>query len=259
MIPILSLNDVSLSRNDCPILSDINLTVNKGEHWVVLGPNGSGKTTLMNIITAYVWPMKGTVTVLGDRYGTVDIREKRRRIGLVSSALFERIPPRDTLHDVVCSGRFASLGMFESIGENEGNRARDILSFLHCDDIADRYYAVLSFGERQRALIGRALMADPRILIFDEPCEGLDMNARELILGRIDTLASDPEGPAMLLVTHRIEEIPPSFTHALILKHGRIIAAGPKKEVLTSTNLSAAMDLSIGVMRRNGRMYAVIG
>ncbi|MBN1294851.1 MAG: ABC transporter ATP-binding protein [Candidatus Latescibacteria bacterium] len=259
MNPVLTLDHIFISRSGRDILSDISLTVDHGEHWAVLGPNGSGKTTLMNIITAYLWPMEGTVTVLGDRYGAVDIREKRRHIGLVSSALFERVPPRETLLDVVISGRYASLGIYGEPDPYDFEKAGEIVSFLHCESIKHNPYGALSFGERQRALIGRALMAVPQLLILDEPCEGLDMNARELILNRLDALAADPAGPAMLLVTHRVEEIPPGFTHALILKDGRILASGLKHEVITSGNLSAAMEINIEVMHRNGRLYAVVG
>ena len=259
MTPVLTLDHISLSRGGRSILSDISLTVNQGEHWAVLGPNGSGKTTLMNIITAYLWPMEGTVTVLGDRYGSVDIREKRRHIGILSSALFERVPPRETLKDVVVSGRFASLGIYDELSDSDLKKASEIIAFLHCDSIKDTPYGVLSFGERQRALIGRALMADPQILILDEPCEGLDINARELILNRLGRLASEPAGPAILLVTHRVEEIPPVFTHALILKDGSVLASGRKKDVITSENFSTAMEVDIEILRRNGRLFAVIG
>ncbi|MCE5249897.1 ABC transporter ATP-binding protein [bacterium] len=258
MEPVLILDSVSLSRGSRTILSDISLTVRRGEHWAVLGPNGSGKTTLMNIITAYVWPMSGTVTVLGDRYGTIDIREKRRHIGLVSSALSERVPPRETLGNVVLSGRFASLGIFNELLDDDYHKAGEIIRFLHCETIADSQYGVLSSGERQRALIGRALMADPQLLILDEPCEGLDMGARELILNRLDILTAQPDSTTLLLVTHRIEEIPPGFTHALILKDGRVLASGLKHEVITSDNLSTAMDVDFEVLHRNGRLFAVI-
>ena len=259
MTPVLTLDHISLSRGGRSILSDISLTVNPGEHWAVLGPNGSGKTTLMDIITAYLWPMEGTVTVLGDRYGSVDIREKRRHIGIVSSSLFERVPPRETLKDVVVSGRFASLGIYDERSDADLEKAGEIIEFLHCDSIKETPYGVLSFGERQLALIGRALMADPQLLILDEPCEGLDMNARELILNLLGKLASDPSGPAMLLVTHRVEEIPLAFTHALILKDGSILASGHKNDVITSKNLSKAMDVDIEILRRNGRLFAVVG
>lgn len=258
MQPLIDARNISLSRNGSPILDDVSLTVRSGEHWALLGPNGSGKTTLLTIITAYTWPMEGTVEVFGERYGTVDIREIRRRIGMVSSALFERVPPRDTLFDVVLSGRFASLGIWEDPGDSDRERAREIVAFLDCSDISERPYGVLSFGERQRALIGRALMPEPRILILDEPCEGLDIHARETLLNRLDSLASATDGLSLLLVTHRVEEIPTSITNALILKDGRILASGEKHAAITSENLTAAMDIDIEVLHRNGRLYAVV-
>jgi len=259
MTPLIELENISLARGGRPILRNISLTVNPGEHWAMLGPNGSGKTTLLTVITAYTWPMEGVVAVLGNRYGSIDIREVRRKIGLVSSALFERVPPRDTLFDVVLSGRYASLGVWEEPPDSDRERAREIIEFLDCAAISGRPYSVLSFGERQRALIGRALMPDPRILILDEPCEGLDIHARENLLARLDSLIASPDGPALLLVTHRVEEIPPGVTHALVLKEGRVLAAGEKNAVITSETLSEAMGISIEVLRRNGRLFAVVG
>jgi len=169
------------------------------------------------------------------------------------------VPPRDTLFDVVLSGRYASLGVWEEPPESDRDRAREIIKFLDCASIADRPYGVLSFGERQRALIGRALMPEPRILVLDEPCEGLDMHARETLLSRLDSLIARPDGPSLFMVTHRVEEIPPGITHALVLKEGRILAAGEKDAVITSGTLSEAMGISIDVLRRNGRMFAVVG
>jgi iron complex transport system ATP-binding protein len=259
MTPLVTLDHISLSRGGRFILDDVSLTIAAGEHWAILGPNGSGKTTLLSLITAYVWPTDGTVTVMGDRYGNTDIREKQRKIGMVSSALYERVPQRETLLDVILSGRYASMGMFEEPSAADQARARDIAVFLGCESIAGRPYGVLSFGERQRALIGWGLMPDPSILILDEPCEGLDLRARETILSRIDSLVRSAEGPSLLMVTHRVEEIPPGISHALILKNGRVHASGEKSAVITSENLSAAMDIDIEILRRNGRLFAVVG
>ena len=202
--------------------------------------------------------MEGTVTVLGDRYGTVDIREKRRHIGLVSSALFERIPSRDTLFNVVLSGRFASLGIYDEVRSHDRDKAMDILSFLKCKNIAQRRYGVLSFGERQRALIGRALMADPALLILDEPCEGLDIQSREIVLSSLESIISS-HGITLLMVSHRVEEILPAITHALILKNGEILAAGEKNTTITSVNMSRVMDITLEIMIRNNRLYSIIG
>ena len=256
--PLIILDHIVLTRGSRSILSDISLTIARGEHWALLGPNGSGKTTLTNIVTAYVWPSDGVVTVLGDRYGTVDIREKRRHIGLVSSALFERVPASETLLDVINSGRYGSLGIFDEPNGDDISHARDIAAFLHCEQLAGSPYGILSFGERQRALIGRALMADPQILILDEPCEGLDINARELLLNRLNSLTTGNHRLSLLLVTHRVEELPPGITHALILKNGAVLAAGLKETVITSENLSAAMEVDIEIISRNGRLFALV-
>ena len=259
MTPLIELDHINFSRAGQLILEDVSLTVNSGEHWAILGPNGSGKTTLLTLITAYAWPTDGAVTVLGDRYGTVDIREKRRKIGIVSSSLFERVPPGETLFDVVISGRYASLGIYEEQCEADRDRARGIVAFLDCASIADRPYGVLSFGERQRALIGRALMPSPRILILDEPCEGLDIHAREIILHHLDTLAASPDGHALLLVTHRVEEIPPGITHALVMKNSRVLASGEKQATVTSEILTEAMGIGVEILHRSGRLFAVVG
>lgn len=259
MNPLIELLNIFLARSGRTILDDVSLTIRPGEHWALLGPNGSGKTTLLNIIIAYLWPMNGTVTVFGDRYGTVDIREKRKLIGMVSSALFERVPARETLTDVVLSGRFASMGIYDEISEADRERAREIIAFLDCGSIAESQYGVLSFGERQRALIGRALMPEPRLLILDEPCEGLDIHARETVLNRLNCITESPNGPSLLLVTHRVEEIPPGISHALILKEGRVLASGVKRETITSDYLSDAMGIPIEVLHKNGRLFAVVG
>lgn len=254
---IIELDHLSLSRNGTLILDDVSLTVRPGEHWALLGPNGSGKTTLLNIITGYLWPMSGTVRVLGGLYGNVDIRAMRRRIGLVSSALFERVPSGETFTEVVLSGRFASLGIYDDTDDADRERAAELVNFLGCGAIAGRRYGVLSFGERQRALIGRALMGDPDILILDEPCEGLDLNAREIILRTLDTLAASGS-PSLLMVTHRVEEIPPGITHAIVLSQGHVLASGTRDDTITSDTLTRAMGVGIEVMSRNGRLYAVM-
>ena len=255
---VVELSDILFTRQGNTIIDSVDLTINQGEHWAILGPNGSGKTTLINIITGYLWPTDGTVTVLGDLYGTVDIREKRRHIGLVSSALLERVPPRESFLNVVLSGRFASLGLYEDVHDQEIERANEIAGFLGCAGIKDRRYGHLSFGERQRALIGRALMAEPRLLIVDEPCEGLDIHARETVLSILESITSS-RGPTLIMVTHRVEEIPPGISHTMILKDGCVLASGEKLSTLTTENLSRAMDVTVELLLRNGRIFAVVG
>lgn len=255
---IIELEHVSLQRNGRRILDDVSLRVTRGEYWVILGPNGCGKTTLLNIITGYLWPTSGTVTVLGGKYGEIDLREKRREIGLVSSALFERMPAGDTFFDIVVSGKYASLGMYREPTVADRDRARDIIAFLGREQVSDSPYRVLSFGERQSALIGRALMALPSLLILDEPYEGLDLPTREHFIQRLEILLRDPNGPAVLFVTHRVEEISPGITHAALIREGRMLTQGPKAEALTSRSFREAFGIEVDLASKNGRMYAHI-
>jgi iron complex transport system ATP-binding protein len=256
---VVRLVNVSVEREGRRILRSVNLSVERGQHWVIAGPNGSGKTTLLNVINAYLWPTRGRVSVLGERYGEVDVRDMRRLIGFVTSALYERVPPRETCLEVVLSGRFASLGMYEEPSSEDRLLAENNARFMGLENVLDRRYGVLSFGERQRTLIARALTAGPRLLILDEPFEGLDLGARERVMSFLEALLSREDSPSVLLVTHRIEEIPSGITHAALLKDGRILAAGPREVVLTSDNLSRAMDCTVKVLHRNGRMAALVG
>lgn len=256
---VVRLKNVSIEREGRLILRGVNLSVERGQHWVIAGPNGSGKTTLLNVINAYLWPTSGRVSVLGERYGEVDVRDMRRLIGFVTSALYERVPPRETCLEVVLSGRFASLGMYEEPSAEDRLLAENNARFMGLENVLDRRYGVLSFGERQRTLIARALTAGPRLLILDEPFEGLDLGARERVMSFLEALLSREDSPSVLLVTHRIEEIPSGITHAALLKDGRILAAGPREVVLTSDNLSRAMDCNVEVLHRNGRLAALVG
>jgi iron complex transport system ATP-binding protein len=255
---IISLENVSLFREQNKILDNVSLDIYKGEHWALIGHNGCGKTTLLNVITGYLWPTDGKVTILGEEYGQTDIRRIRKRIGMVSSALFERIPYNDTFLDVVLSGMFGSLGVYDEISDEDKKKALVIADFLGHADIVKRPYRVLSFGERQSALLGRALMAEPEILILDEPCEGLDIPSREKILLYIDILTGKPEAPAIIFVTHRVEEISSGITHAALMKSGRIIEQGFKEEKLTSETFKKAMGIDLELVRNNGRIYAHI-
>lgn len=257
--PVISLEHITVTRAGHAIIDDVSLTVGTGEHWTIVGPNGCGKTTLLKVIDGYLWPSRGTVTVTGDRYGEIDLREKRRRIGLVSSALFERIRPRDTFREVVRSGHTGTLGAWGDIVDDDDGRAEEVIGFLGFGHVIDSRYDVLSFGERQAALIGRALMANPEVLLLDEPCEGLDLAARERLLTTVDTLIADEHGPAVLLVTHRIEEIAAGITHAAVMQNGHIVAAGPVHETLTGDILSGVYGVPVTIIRRNGRMAALVG
>ena len=253
------MSGVSLVRGGNLILNGVDLKIERGQHWALIGPNGSGKTALLNLIAAYLWPTTGSVRVLGSQLGAIDVRELRKRIGLVSSALFDRVPASQKLADVVLSGRFASLGLYDRVRQADREQAREILSLIGCTKLSGRPYGVLSFGERQRALIGRALAANPELLLLDEPCEGLDLAGRETLLALVDRLTSRPDGPTLIFVTHRVEEIAPGISHALVLNAGRVKAAGEKKSVLTGEVLSRALGVAVTVEIRNGRYYAFAG
>ncbi len=252
---VLDLRDVELALNHNMILRDISWEVQAGQHWAVLGANGSGKTSLLRVVTGYLWPSGGRVEVLGSLFGQVDLRQLRRRIGLVSSALGEMIRRGQTARQIVLSGAFASTGLFDAADADQQARADELLASLGCARLTGHLYGTLSLGEQQRVLIARALMPRPELLLIDEPCAGLDLPGREILLETIDALAAEGGHTTLVMVTHHIEEITPRFTHVLILKAGKVLAAGPKDEVLTDANLKAAFDLNVELDRRHGRYW----
>ena len=225
-------------RGQDTILDGIDWRVERGQHWVILGANGSGKTSLLSALTAYLTPSAGTVEVLGATYGHSDWRELRRRVGLVSSSVRQMIGDDVTALEVVASGRDAVLNASGHVKPTDRRRAGDLLRRVEAAALADRAWGVLSQGERQRVLIGRALLASPPLLILDEPCAGLDPVARERFVLFLDRLGRRRGGPALVLVTHHVEEIAPVFTHALLLRAGRITAAGPIRTTLTTAGLA---------------------
>lgn len=229
-----------------------------GDHTVLLGVNGSGKTALLQVITGYMTPSAGEVEVMGFRRGRSDVRELRRRIGWVSTALAERIHSRDTALEVVASGRFASIGLWEPPAAEDYAAAERELAFMGCEALADRRYAVLSQGEKQRVLIARALVSRPRLLVLDEPASGLDPAAREHVLSYVEKLGQTHPGRGLTLlyVTHHIEEIRPVFARTSVMKGGRLFADGPTADVVTSSVLSEAYDFSMVVERRGERFYS---
>jgi len=252
---VLDLRDVDLTLSHSPILRGVSWTIEPGQHWAVLGANGSGKTSLLRVVTGYLWPSGGQVEVLGHRFGQVDLRQLRRRIGLVSSALGEMIRRGQSARQIVLSGAFASTALFDRAEPEQVVRADELLALLGCDALADHLYGTLSLGEQQRVLIARALMGRPDLLLIDEPCAGLDLPGREVLLETIDALAERTGHTTLVMVTHHIEEITPRFTHVLILKAGRVLAAGPKDETLTDANLQAAFDLRVELDRRHSRYW----
>ena len=254
---VLRLRDVSVVRGGTPILDGVSWSVADGERWVVLGPNGAGKTTLLQIAAARLHPTSGGVELLDERLGAVDVFELRPRIGLASAALAEQIPAGERVGNVVLTASYAVLGRWhESYDPVDAERAAALLSALGAAGLSDRVFGTLSEGERKRVQIARALMTDPELLLLDEPAAGLDLGGREDLVARLATIAADPASPALVLVTHHVEEIPPGFTHALLLRQGRVVAAGPLAEVLTPGWLTATFGLPLLVDRHADRWSA---
>lgn len=252
--PIIEVRDLRVERFNTQIIRGIDWTVRPGENWVILGPNGAGKTTLLSCLMAYTPPSAGEIHVLGERWGHYDWRRLRERVGIVSSSLVARVPAADAALHVVIGGRYAQIGLRgESVTPTLEANARRHLRALGIEALADRHWGVLSQGERQRVLIARALIAEPALLIVDEPCAGLDPVARERFIQQLDALARDPDAPALVLVTHHIEEITPGFSHVLMLKDGRSRAAGPIEALLTSDELSATFGAPLEIGRTGGR------
>ena len=254
---VIALDGVTVTRGGNDLLRSVTYTVELDERWVVLGPNGAGKTTLLNLIAGGLHPTSGTAYILGERLGRTDISELRTRIGLSTAALAERIPPAETVHNVVLTAAWAVVGRFrERYDELDEERARSLLKQLGVAHLAERRYGTLSEGERKRVQIARALMTDPELLLLDEPAAGLDLGGREDLLRRLSELAADPDAPTLLLVTHHVEEIPPDFTHALLLANGTVVAQGLIHDVITSENLSKTFGMPLVVEHSGGRFHA---
>ena len=242
-----------MERGDTVILDKINWCVERGQHWIILGPNGSGKTTLLAALTGYEMPTGGEIELLGEIYGESHWPELRKKIGFVSSALDKMMAPNEPAIETVISGKYAMIDLWQKPITADHRNARAILQRIECADLADRPWLHLSHGERQRVLIGRALMAKPKILILDEPCAGLDPLARENFLQFLNRIPCQPSAPALILVTHHVEEIMPAFTHVLFLCDGKTCAAGELKKTLNSKNASCSFGESLRINRKNGR------
>jgi iron complex transport system ATP-binding protein len=257
MSDVLELAGVSVVRGGNSLLHDIDWEVEEGERWVVLGPNGAGKTTLLQLAAGRIHPTTGVAGVLGEVLGAVDVFELRPRIGLASAAIAERIPGDERVHDVVVTASYGIVGRWrETYDSLDHARAQELLKALGADHLADRLYGTLSEGERKRVQIARALMTDPELMLLDEPAAGLDLGGREDLVARLATLAADLEAPALVLVTHHVEEIPPAFTDVLLLREGRVVAAGPLETTLTPENLSETFGLPLTLERHGGRWAA---
>ena len=257
-IPYLNLREVTYSLNGKKILDAISWTVNKGDHWAILGPNGAGKTTLLKLACGYLWPNAGgEIYRKGERL--VNLSELRRSIGWVTSNLVSEIPNRETVLDTVVSGRYAQIGLREYPGQSPAKsdfrRAKTYLKELGCEDLARRSFGTLSQGEQQKVLISRARMADPYLIILDEPCAGMDPGAREAFLSSLTSIEGNGAFPSLMYVTHHVEEILPMFKKTLLLKEGKILRSGNTDEVLTSQTLRHLYGVSLKLVKKNGRYW----
>lgn len=250
---LIQLSHITMVRQGLQILSDISWQVKKGQHWALLGANGSGKTTLLKVVTGYEWPTSGSVTVLRQSFGKCNLPLFRREVGWASSAIEARLPGHESAIDIVASGFFASIGLYQAPSEAQWLRAKEILQHVGADHIMQRPFGMLSQGEQRRIVIARALVNRPLLLVLDEPCAGLDPAARESLLTDLGQLASSPQAPTIILVTHHVEEIGPWIGHVLVLRDGAVLAVGPKNETLTSRVLSAALGCRCEVERLGDR------
>ena len=254
---ILELRDVSVRRGESTILGPISFSIAPGERWVILGPNGAGKSTFLNILATRIFPTQGKAFLLGEEMGKVDLFELRTRIGTCASIVAEDIPYDELVRDVVLTAAYAILGRWnEDYDLWDESRAIALLTNFGVRELGDRLYGSLSDGEKKRVQISRALMADPELLLLDEPTAGLDLGGREDLLRRFSAFAQDPTAPATILVTHHIEEIPAGTTHALLLHKGIVAVSGPIAQVITQEHLSAVFGISMSVVHENGRFFA---
>ena len=257
MTAVVELAGVSIVRGGALLLDGIDWFVDEADRWVVIGPNGAGKTTMLQILAAQMHPTTGVVGLLGEVLGAIDVFELRPRIGLTSAALADRVPRSERVSDVVVSASYAVLGRWrEEYDEQDHQRAKVLLTELGIGHLSERTFGTLSEGERKRVQIARALMTDPELMLLDEPAAGLDLTGREQLVRSLSSIATAEGAPAMVLVTHHVEEIPPGFSHALLLRDGGVVAAGLLTETVTSENLSKTFDLPLRVDYLDGRFAA---
>lgn len=258
MVNVLRFTDVSYVRNGRAILDGVNWEVDSADRWVILGPNGAGKTTLMRVATANDYPTTGSVEVLDQRLGTFDIWELRNRLGFASTATARRIPASESVRNLVLTAAYSVEGRWnEQYDEYDVRQADRIIAEWGLTELADHPFGTLSDGERKRAMIARAVMTDPELLLLDEPSASLDLGARERLLQMLSGFAQSPYSPAMIMVTHHVEEIPPGFTHAMLLRDGKVQASGPIAETLTAETLAATFGMEFDLTREGGRYAAV--
>jgi iron complex transport system ATP-binding protein len=257
MSAVVEMVDVSVVRGQKTLLESVDWVVNEGERWVVLGPNGAGKTTLLSIAAARLHPTRGMVDILDEILGAVDVFELRPRIGLSSTVLAAQIPEGETVRNCVVTAAYGVTGRWtESYDDADEARALELMAAWGIGHLAGRRFGSLSEGERKRVLVARALMTDPELLLLDEPAAGLDVGGREDLVARLDELARDGAAPAIVMVTHHLEEVPDAFTHALLLREGRVVASGPVREVMTQGNLSETFGVPLRLVRVGDRYAA---
>jgi len=254
---VLRLRGVSVSYEKSMLLRDVSWTAHSDESWVIAGPNGAGKTTLLQVAGAMLAPSQGSVEILGEDIEDADMPDLRTRIGLASAVVADRVPQAEKVVDLVLTASYGILGRAaEAFDSSDVTRAVELLDALGCAHLIRRRFASLSEGERKRVQIARALMADPELLLLDEPAAGLDLGGREDLLRRISALASDPRAPMLVMVTHHVEEVPAGFTHAMLLRRGGVLAAGPLERVFTERNLSRCFGIPLRITRQGGRWSA---
>ena len=257
MAVVINFNNVTVVREGRPILDNVDLSVEENQRWAIVGPNGAGKTTLLRVAAAQVQPTTGSATILGEKLGETSVFELQTRIGFASTALSNRIPNSETVVNAVMTAAYAITGRWtEEYDEVDERRARRVLNEWHLLHLADRAFGTLSDGERKRVQIARAIMTDPEVLLLDEPVASLDMASRELTVGVLGQYATSPVAPAMVMVTHHLEEIPEGFTHALLMRDGKIFSAGEIKTTLTSDKVSEAFGFGLHVEFKAGRFSA---
>ena len=252
---IIDVNGVSITRDKKHLLRDVNWSVSSGEHWAILGLNGSGKTTLLHMLNGYIYPSTGNVSVLGKTFGKTDLRELRKSIGWVSTAIQEKLYMSESAEEIVLSGRFASIGLYDEPKMEDLERATYLLEQFDCVHLAKRPYSSLSQGEKQRILIARGLMPSPSILILDEPCTGLDILAKEQLLSIVEKLSGEKNGPTLIYVTHHTEEILDVFSHTLLLKSGQVHSSGKTEAILTEEVLSEFLEIPIHLEWQQNRAW----
>lgn len=257
MSSVLQLSDVSVVRNGRAIVDSVSWTVEDDQRWVVLGPNGAGKTTILQLSSTLMHPSSGSVSILDSELGKVDVFELRPRIGIASTAMARRVPFEETVVNVVMTAAYSVTGRWnEDYEDIDEKRARRVLAEWHLEELSERRFGTLSDGEQKRVQIARSVMTDPELLLLDEPAASLDLGAREELVALLGGYARSEESPAIVMVTHHVEEIPAGFTHALLLADGKIVAAGPIAEALTSETLTATFGLPIELTERDGRYTA---